>query len=440
MKICIDVDSAHVQKELITKIINIHKQELPRLQRLENYYIGKQEIENRILELDKPNNKLVTNYCSYITDTLIGFFMGSPVIYSSSNKEYLETLKRIFNLNDEQEVNIELARKQSIKGTGFEMVYIDEDNNIRFDVLDTDEVVMIYDTTIEAKPSMAIRYYNAHNYIEDKDITNVEVYTKTNAFYYTMDNNNLTLVDSKEHYFKEVPIIEYYNNIYRLGDFEKIISLQNNLNLTGSDLSNELSYFRDCYLKLIGLERTKDEDIAKMKENRVLLLDSDAKAEFMTKEINDSVIQNHLKNLKEDIHKVSYVPDLSQELPANLSGSAIKQKFFNTEQLIVSKERKFKKALQTRIRLITSILNLKGANYNWEDIEIKFNRNLPINNVELADAAIKLAGVTSRKTLLNYIAGYIGIDDVDKEMEQIEAENKTLDLDLIPEDRSDLNE
>lgn len=432
MKVCIDIGDT-VQLELIKKLIEIHKQELPRLQKLESYYTGKQDILNRILGTDKPNNKLVTNYCSYITDTMIGFFMGSPVVYSSSNKEYLETLKKIFNLNDEQEVNIELARKQSIKGTGFEMVYIDEDNNIRFDVLDTDEVIMIYDTTIEAKPSMAIRYYNAHNYVEDKDITNVEVYTKTNVFYYTMDKGNLNLTEIKEHYFKEVPVIEYYNNIYRLGDFEKIISLQDNLNLTQSDLSNELSYFRDCYLKLIGLEGTTDEDIQKMKENRVLLLDDDSQAEFMTKEINDSVIHNHLKNIKEDIHKISYVPDLSQELPANLSGSAIKQKFFNTEQLIVSKERKFKKALQTRIRLITNILNLKGANYNWEEIEIKFNRNLPINSVELADAAIKLAGVTSRKTLLNYIAGYVGIEDVDKEMEQIEKEKDVLNLDLIPE-------
>ncbi|MGY0372484.1 phage portal protein [Clostridium sp. JNZ J1-5] len=432
MKICIDIGDT-VQLELIKELMEIHKQELPRLNKLENYYTGKQDILNRVLDTDKPNNKLVTNYCSYITDTMIGFFMGSPVTYTSSNKPYLEQIKQIFNINDEQEVNIELARKQSIKGTGFEMVYIDENNNIRFDVLDTDEVIMVYDTTIEAKPSMAIRYYNTHDYLLDKDITNVEVYTKRNVLYYTINEGDLILVDTKEHYFKEVPIVEYYNNIYRLGDFEKIISLQDNLNLTQSDLSNELSYFRDCYLKLIGLEGTTDEDIQKMKENRVLLLDQNSQAEFMTKEINDSVIHNHLKNIKEDIHKISYVPDLSQELPANLSGSAIKQKFFNTEQLIVSKERKFKKALQTRIRLITNILNLKGANYNWEDIEIKFNRNLPVNSVELADAAIKLAGITSRKTLLNYIAGYVGIEDVDKEMEQIEAEKDTINLDLIPE-------
>jgi len=432
MKICIDVKDT-IQPELIKKLIDLHKKELPRLKKLENYYLGKQDILNRDLDADKPNNRLVTNYCSYITDTMIGFFMGAPVTYTSTNKQYLETLKQIFNVNDEQEVNIELARKQSIKGTGFEMAYVDENNNIRFDVLDTDEVIMIYDTTIEAKPSMAIRYYNTHNYLTDKDITNVEVYTKTDIFYYVMEEDILTLKDTKEHYFKEVPIVEYYNNIYRMGDFERIISLQDNINLTQSDLSNELSYFRDCYLKLVGLEGTEEEDIQKMKENRVLLLDENSKAEFMTKEINDSVIQNHLKNIKEDIHKTSYVPDLSQELPANLSGSAIKQKFFNTEQLIVSKERKFKKALQTRIRLITNILNLKGANYNWEDIDIKFNRNLPINSVELADAAIKLAGITSRKTLLNYIAGFVGIEDVDKEMEQIETEKETFNLDLIPE-------
>ncbi|WP_231277331.1 phage portal protein [Clostridium botulinum] len=430
-----NIDSTNVDTKLITNLIKLHGNELPRLLELENYYVGNHGILNRELSKDKPNNKLITNYCSYITDTLVGFFMGSPVTYTSSKKKYLKELKNIFLLNNEQDENIELARKQSIKGTAYEIVYVNDNREISFDVLDTDEVIIVRDTTIKNNISMAIRYYKNHNYATNIDSCYVDVYTSTHIFQYVYEDDILHLIESREHPFNEVPIVEYYNNIYRIGDFEKVISLQDNLNLSNSDLANELNYFRDCYLKLTGLSGTTDDDIEKMKENRVLLLDDkDSQAEFMTKEINDSVIQNHLKNLKEDIHKISYVPDLSQELPANLSGSAIKQKFFNTEQLIVSKERKFKKALQTRIRLITTYLNAIGSNYNWQDIDIKFNRNLPVNNVELADAAIKLLGVTSRKTILNHIAGYVGIDDVEQELQEIEKENNNLNIDKIPED------
>lgn len=423
MKICIDIDSNDINPALIQKLIDNHKMsEKPRLQKLENYYIGKQDILNRVLPEDKPNNKSITNYCSYITDSLVGFFMGSPVIYNSTDKQYLSVLKDILTSNDEQELNIELARKQSIKGKGFELVYLDEDSNLRFDVLDTDEVIMVYDTTIESVPSMAIRYYSVYDFLTDTEITKVEVYTKDKIYYYMGDT--LTLVATADHYFKEVPIIEYHNNIYRLGDFEKIIALQDNYNLTNADVSNELSYFSDCYLKLKGMSGTTDEDIADMKNNRVLLLENDAEADFMTKNISDTVIQNHRSNIKEDIHKISYVPDLSQELPANLSGSAIKQKFFNTEQLVIAKERKFMKALKTRVRLITNILNVKGSNYNWKDIEIKFNRNLPINYTEMADSATKLKGILSNKSLITLVSGLVGIEDVDAELELIEQENQ----------------
>lgn len=431
MKICIDIDSNDINPSLIQKLIDNHKiSERPRLQKLENYYIGKQDILNRVLPEDKPNNKSVTNYCSYITDSLVGFFMGSPVIYNSINKQYLSVLKDIFSNNDEQELNIELARKQSIKGKGFELVYVDEDSNIRFDVLDTDEVIMVYDTTIESVPSMAIRYYSVYDFITDTEVVKVEVYTKDKIYYYTGDT--LTLVNIVDHYFKEVPILEYYNNIYRLGDFEKIIALQNDYNLVNANESNEISYFSDCYLKLKGMTGTTNEDLADMKNNRVLLLENDAEADFMTKNLSDTVIQNHISNIKEDIHKVSYVPDLSQELPANLSGSAIKQKFFNTEQLVIAKERKFSKALKTRIRLITNILNLKGNNYNWKDIEINFIRNLPINYTEMADSATKLKGILSNKSLIKLVSGLVGIEDVDAELAQIEAEqNANIDLDNL---------
>lgn len=435
MKICIDIQDNEINPALIQKLINSHRMiERLRLQKLENYYIGKQDILDRVVPEDKPNNKSVTNYCSYITDSLVGFFMGSPVIYNSTDKQYLALIKDIFNSNDEQELNIELARKQSIKGKGFELLYIDEDSNIRFDVLDTDEVIMVYDTTIESVPSMAIRYYTIYDFLNDTEILKAEVYTKDKIFYYT--GNELTLVNTADHYFKEVPIIEYYNNIYRLGDFEKIIALQDNYNLTNADVSNELSYFADCYLKLKGMSGTTDEDIAEMKNNRVLLLEDNAEADFMTKTLSDTVIQNHRSNIKEDIHKISYVPDLSQELPANLSGSAIKQKFFNTEQLVIAKERKFSRALKTRIRLITNILNLKnGSDFNWKDIEIKFIRNLPINYTEMADSATKLNGILSKRSLITLVAGLVGIEDVDAELAEIEKEqNANVDLNNLHTD------
>jgi len=47
----------------------------------------------------KPNNKVVHPYAQYITDTLTGYFMGEPVVYSSS--EDIDALRMTFEYNDE---------------------------------------------------------------------------------------------------------------------------------------------------------------------------------------------------------------------------------------------------------------------------------------------------------------------------------------------------
>ena len=44
----------------------------------------------------KPNNKIANSYASYITDTLVGYFMGKPVSYNADDDKVLEELNMIF--------------------------------------------------------------------------------------------------------------------------------------------------------------------------------------------------------------------------------------------------------------------------------------------------------------------------------------------------------
>ena len=51
----------------------------------------------------------------------------------------------------------------------------------------------------------------------------------------------------------------------------------------------------------------------------------------------------------------------------------MKYKLFATDQIIAQKQRKFKTALQKRIRLILKILNIKGASdFDYRDITVVF--------------------------------------------------------------------
>ena len=102
---------------------------------LDDQYIGKHKIVHKTKNNNNdPNNKIVNNFCKYVTDVMSGYFIAEPIVYSSSNddEEFLEKIINVFEFNDEQDENAELAKKASIHGSCFELLYMDEDANIRF--------------------------------------------------------------------------------------------------------------------------------------------------------------------------------------------------------------------------------------------------------------------------------------------------------------------
>jgi len=108
-----------------------------------------------------------------------------------------------------------------------------------------------------------------------------------------------------------VPIVVYKNNEEEIGDFEPVISLIDAYDKIQSDSVNDMEYFADAYLALYGMSGTDANDIAAMKEQRVLLMASDAKAEWLVKQINDTYVENLKHRLEEDIHKFSACPSMT---------------------------------------------------------------------------------------------------------------------------------
>ena len=410
--------------QLLEKILQKDKGDMARLIKLENYYLGKHQILQRIMaDSTKPNNKVVNPFATYITDTLSGYICGEPITYSSLDEEALEDLNLTLVYNDGASEDMAIARDMSIYGVAYELLYIDEENITRFAKVSPKDIIIIYDDTIEQNILYAIRKIPVYDILTDRKSYKIEVYSSTDIKYYSADENLLgvVFVDEKPHFFNDVPIIEFKNNEREVGDYETIIPLIDAYDKLESDSLNDYDYFVDAYLLLSGV--TADaEDIQKMKENRVLLLDSDSKAEWLIKNANDTVVENVKNRIHGDIHKFAKVPDLSDEnFASNASGIAIKFKLYGTETLCATKERYLQKGLQRRIELIFNIANLKGGNFDWRAIEINFTRNMPTNDSEIADMVQKLSGIVSTETLLAQLPF---INDVSAEVQRLEEEKE----------------
>lgn len=319
--------------------------------RLEGYYEGDHDIlRHTKKDSTAPNNRLVNNMAKYITDTATGYFIGKPVVYSSQNDAYLETLQDIFDYNDEQDENMELAKGASINGDCFEMLYMDEDAQIRFTKVPPDGCIYICETGYNT-PMAAIRIV----YSKDKDkniIKKVEFWTAQDCWYFRSINGGaLELLDIREHYWGDVPFVEYINNEERLGDFEGVITLIDAYNRVESNTANFFQYNDEALLKVLKMGAVTSQDIAEMKEKGAIILEDGGDIQWLIKEVSDTALENYKKRLREDMHIFSAVPNLTDaNFGGNLSGVAVSYKLWGLEQICAIKERKFKRGLQRRIQ------------------------------------------------------------------------------------------
>ena len=369
----------------------------------------------------KPNNKIANAYASYITDTLVGYFIGEPISYTSNDDVLLQDLSMIFEYNDEADENAELAKNASIYGVAYEMLYLsEEDKMIRFKALNPKEIIPIFDKTVEQNLMAVIRYYDDYDVVADKTYTLVEVIDNTMVRRYKMDNSFL-LLEEYPHYFGMVPVAIYKNNEEERGDFENVISLIDAYDKMESDTLNDFEYFVDAYLALYGFT-AEPEDVAQMKENRILLMDEGTSAEWLIKQTSDTYVENMKNRLDADIHKFAKCPNMAdKEFASNASGVAIKFKLLGTENLVSIKERKFKRGLQQRLELMSMINSVLREGFDWRGIDIIFTRNVPSNDTDIANMVNTLKDIVSEETLLAQIPF---VEDVQDELERLKKERE----------------
>ena len=203
------------------------------------------------------------------------------------------------------------------------------------------------------------------------------------------------------------------------------MSLQDAYNNLLSAEIDDFDAFADAYLILKGVVADSD-DLATMKQNRVLLMDAEDSAEYLTKNISDTQIQNMLQNINDQIHKMSNSPDFNDEKLMAQSGIAMKYKLIGFENVSSAIVANMTKALQKRIELICEVLNLTDGVAMWRDIKITFTRNLPENTLETAQMVNQLRGLVSDETLLSQIPF---ITNPTEEVERVK-EQKQLNVDL----------
>lgn len=430
-----------ITPELVVSLINRYKEnEVPRLQKLYDYYLGDTDIKKRTMaDTTKPNNQIVNPFSSLITDTIVGYFGGKPVVYQSEDKELMIKLQDVLDRNHENSHNKRLIQKATVMGVSYELLYMNQDSEVGIEIADPRETFQVYDTTIDLNVLAGIRFIDVPNYITDEVKTLFYIYTEGLVSEYELDGEDYSLIDEYTHSFGDVPVIKYQNNEDMTGSFEKVMTLIDAYDLAVSDTENNLEYFADAYLAITGAEFEEDGEVNGMKENRVLLLPEGAKAEWLTKEASREV-EEFKTRLKQDIHQLSQIPNLADESFSNQqSGEALKYKLFGLENLVSITEGHFREGIEDRIEMVSSILSASSPKeYDYTSVQVVFTRNIPQNLTNLADIASKLVGIVSDETLFTILPF---VDDPALESKRVASEeSQALGNDGFHEDMEEATE
>lgn len=414
--------------DLLKKMINrFHLNEEVKLRKYKNYYDGIQEIlKKEYKDASKPCNRTVINYCKNIVDSYCGY-LASPGHISYRSEEDIEEIMDILRYNDFQSEDSDFLLDALIYGVAAELMYIDDLGHTRFRLINPLTCFGVSDDSLTGDLLYFVRFYEASDW-DDSDLHYVDVYSPYDVKRYTMRGMNgaLTLISEEKHYFSQCPA-----NIFTLPDeksiFDCVLTLQDAANQLVSAEIDDYSAFCDAYLALIGVDADA-EDIASMKENRVILLPEGASAAWLTKSANDAQVENILKRLHESIYRVAQCPDFSSEsfVGGVSSGIAIQYRLTGMETRAGKIEALMKKALQRRIEVICGIASLKMGEEVFRDIQIDFKRNIPEDMTSTINMINALKGTVSDATLLSQLDF---IPDVNAELEAVQ-EQKAANMSL----------
>lgn len=368
----------------------------------------------------KPDNRIAVNFAKYIVDMMNGYFIGNPVKITvdggeESIEKYVEFLDQY---NDQDDNNAELSKICSIYGKGYEMYYNDEDGNVGIIYLDPTEAFMIYDDSVLKRERYFVRLYR-----DEDNVLHGSVSDQEKVRWFTIKGKIVWNEQEQLHYFNGVPATEYRENKECQGIFEPVLSIINAFNKAISEKANDVDYFADAYLKIIGTLLDEDE-LKHVRSDRVINFDGDGESvivDFLQKPNGDTTQEHLLDRLQNLIFLIAMVANISDENFGTSSGIAMAYKLQGMSNLRKTKERKFTSGMNRRYKLIFSNPGNTMQKDDWVKLHYKFTPNVPANLLEESQIAQNLSGVVSQETQLGVLSV---VDNPKAEIERIEKEDE----------------
>ena len=445
--------SDQINENTIPAIINgameRHRKNSAEIGYLFRYFRGDQPILYRKKDVrPEINNKVVINNAWSFVRNATGYFLGEPIQYTAKEEDDNDSVMRLNAFMDSENKSYEdmkLAQDASICGTSYRLVSVDDKGDkdeapFEIPTLEPWNTFVVYSSKAGHKSLLGVTYSPLLNDNGSTVGTSYVAYDGTFQYQYAVKGVPTTQIQPKDliappkpHFLGDVPIVEYPNNEWRIGDFEIVMPILNHINKLDSDRANSVEQVVNSVLVFIGchLKTSKENaaagegdisDYESLKEYGAIELPSADGAKADVKYVSSSVNQNEAETLAQTLidyaYAISGIPDRKQKGGgAGDTGDAVylRDGFQSLELVARVKERNFKKSERQSLRTVCKILKVfNGIDLKPMQIDVKFIRNRTNNLVNKSQAASNLqsTGLFAPEDIIQLI----GVTDDPKQM------------------------
>lgn len=382
------------------------------------YYKGNSDaMRHYKMITQRSNNKTSVNYMKKFIKEEVSYSVGNEITYTSKSgdKNVISDID-YYTTHWSKKHDSDLAKRMLTFGYVFELYYTDKDAQFCSKIITPREGYVYQDDLGNVLFFMRIfkKKFDANIYIDLYDETSI----------YHLDSGLNKISEPTPHIFGVVPvgIAQVSAELENDTIYKDIKGLQDAYETNLSDISNEISDFRNAYLFVSGFKINED-DIPAMKEKGVIQVETvDGKAAWLIKNINDSFIQNTLSTLEDKMYQLTSHINHNEKLQSNSSGLALRSRLISLEEKCKLNQKAMADCIQTRLKMLFIFLKkIANKNYDYRDIKQRYTPNIPQDDVSTADIISKLGDKLSIETGLSLFSF---IDNPQNEIKKITEEQK----------------
>lgn len=415
-----------ITMDLVNTYIRKHEERFPRYEYLENLYEGFHDVfKAPEKEHWKPDNRLAVNFPKFITDVFLGYAYGIPVKKVHPDETVNEAIKEFDRINGIADHDFEMLKKVCKYGHAFEYFYQDEDAQTRVSDESPKEVFVVYENSLRKTAYFAVRY----GYDEDGVTRYGEVITPYEIREF---RGNDFVEEARDNPYGKICVVEWIMNDERMSIYEEISGLTEVYNKSIGEKANDVDSFAEAYLEVLGVE-VDEEGVRRIRDDRFINMygTDDAKdvlVQFLQKPTADGTQENLLNRAERLIHKISMVPDITDESFGNDSGVALEFKLQPMSDLAKTLDRKVLKSMSKRYKLFCTLSTNVSNKDAWKDIKYTTTRNIPRNILEESQVAQNLDGIVSRETQIGVLSI---VPEASEEIKKMEEESLKEKNDIV---------